>query len=229
MQVIKRLWPPHWQCNLKCQRSDEVLPQTNLISVNKNQIKQGCAILQQVTDCYKRWLPSLQTAGQHHHHHHCHHIVITTTIVTITTASITVLKTASHHPLFIFLSHQHRHFCRPCYLFQYLLHSSEIKNIHVITLTLITLFNNIYTRHDPNLENHADKTDQWPPCDHFDNPDHLDHPDHLDNLDHLDHLDHLNQPPAQVAASVADRLTATQCSVHTTQPWSALFKDQHVK
>jgi hypothetical protein len=38
-----------------------------------------------------------------------------------------------------------------------------------------------------------------------------------------------NQPPAQVAASVADRLTATQCSVHTTQPWSALFIKQHVR
>ena len=28
---------------------------------------------------------------------------------------------------------------------------------------------------------------------------------------------------AQVAASVADRLTPTQCSVHTTQPWWTLF------
>ena len=29
----------------------------------------------------------------------------------------------------------------------------------------------------------------------------------------------------QVAASVADRLTATQCSVHTTQPWWGIFEN----
>ena len=33
------LWLSQWQCNLKCQRSDDVLPQTNLISANKSQIK----------------------------------------------------------------------------------------------------------------------------------------------------------------------------------------------
>ena len=141
--------------------------------------------------------PSAILIHHHHHHHHQH------------------IQTAGQNPLlFILSAHHHRHFCQPSPLI--------FSNISL----LLPSFHGdqkywchhpysdhpdlrqLYLLHDLDLEIHRDNLDQ------------ADQPDHSDQLDQADEAIKVDDLSAQVAASVADRLTATQCSVHTTQPWS---------
>ena len=157
---------------------------------------QGCAILQQVTYCYKRRLPSLQTAGQHHHsslssassasspsamliHHHHQHQHI---------------QTAGQHPLlFILSSHHHRHFCQPSPLI--------FSNISLLLLSF-----------------HGDQK-YWCHHPHSDHPDlrqlhllhDLDLEIHCDNLNQADHPDHSDQLDQAGEAIKVDHLLCSGC------------------
>ena len=140
-----------------------------------------------------------------------------TKLMTMTKTKAQFLSDSRSPLLSWYSSSKHRHFCQPSsvvfsdlYHLHFFLHHSKL---FMSSRWLTMIFN---YKPWPGLRNSPQTL--WPPWYHGDHPD-------LSMLTTM--VTTLTFPcwhlAAQVAASVADRLTPTQCSVHTTQPWWTLF------
>ena len=128
-----------------------------------------------------------------------------TKLMTMTKTKAQFLSDSRSPLLSWYSSSKHRHFCQPSSVV-----FSDLYHLHFFFIIANYSCHHVDSPWSSTISHDLDL--ETPPK-------HSDHPDTMVTTPTFPcwHL------AAQVAASVADRLTPTQCSVHTTQPWWTLF------